>query len=85
LSVSQSSADDPVELELRIDGRLANRITLADGFWRDMRQMLPVTLAARPFRRVDLIVRRPGGDTQAPREAGESIGPTVRVRTVHVS
>jgi hypothetical protein len=69
---------------MRIDGRLANRIVLSDDLWRDMRVILPVTRAARPFRRVDLLVRRIADDNQPGAPPRDSNDVRVRVRTIRV-
>ena len=84
LSVCPPSDDDPVELELNIDGRVADRIMLRDAVWRDMRLILPVTKTDHAFRRIDLIVTWSGEDKQAGSSQRDSNGPRVRVRTVHV-
>ncbi|MCX6538776.1 MAG: O-antigen ligase family protein [Acidobacteria bacterium] len=82
LSASSATDDDSLELELRIDGRLANRVVLRDGFWRDMRLILPVTGSTHPFRRIDLTVRRTSGDSRPGLSPSDSNAPRVRVRTI---
>jgi len=84
LSVSPATDHESLELELRIDGRLANRVVLRDGFWRDMRLILPVTGSPRASRRIDLTVTRSSGDSQPGSPQRESNGPRVRVRTIRV-
>lgn len=84
LSVSPGTDAESLEVELTVDGRLANRIVLRDGFWRDMRLILPVTRTTHAFRRVDLAVRRSGGDTQPGSAEPDVNGPRVRVRTIRV-
>ena len=82
LSVSPPADDEALELELRIDGRLADRIVLRDPFWMDMRLILPVTKSAHAFRRIDLTVRRSSDDTRPGSSPRDSNGPRVRVRTI---
>jgi O-antigen ligase len=84
LSVSPPSDDEAVELEIRIDGRLANHVVLRDGFWRDMRLILPAADSSHAFRRIDLVVSRAGDDRRpgSRQRDPDSAGPRVRVRTV---
>jgi O-antigen ligase len=84
LSVSQPTPDEELEFELRIDGRLANQLVLRDGFWRDMRVILPESGSTRAFRRIDVSVRRPSDDNAATTPVLEADGPQVRVRTIVV-
>jgi O-antigen ligase len=81
-SASPPTDDAALELELQVDGRLANRILLRDGFWQDMRLILPLAGSAHAFRRIDLLVKRPGGGDHPDRSPGDSNGPRVRVRTI---
>jgi hypothetical protein len=83
LSVSPPANDSALELELRIDGRLADRLLLRDPSWMDMRLILPVTKSAHAFRRIDLNVRRTRDDIRPGSSQRDSNGPRVRVRTIH--
>jgi hypothetical protein len=83
LSASPATGEEGVDLELTVDGRLADRVALRDGLWLDMRLILPVTKSNRSFRRIDLIVRRSGGDYPSGSPARDSNDPRARLRNVH--
>jgi len=84
-SASPATDDESLELELRIDGLLANRVLLRDGIWWDMRLILPVTGSTDAFRRIDLIVSRSADDSQPGGSSlRDSNGPRVRIRTIRV-
>jgi hypothetical protein len=61
----------PVLVELRVDGRLADRVTLDDARWREMVLAVSRLKSSRRFRRVDLRVNRVWSDRRLGVQLGE--------------
>jgi len=61
----------PVVVELRVDGRLVDRVTLDDDRWRAWRMPVGRLKSSRRYRRVDLRVNRVGPDRYRGVQLGE--------------
>lgn len=56
LSMSPETEDSAAIVELRLDGKLANRLKLDGRSWRETRLLMPQGSDGRRFRRLDIIV-----------------------------
>lgn len=79
LSLAAAAPDERQEVELRLDGRLANRVRLDGRRWLDVPLMMPAGGRDRRFRRLDIVVLR---DSHA--DADSDVGNHIRAREVRI-
>ena len=82
LSVSAETHAGAVELEFRLDGKLANRVLVPDSTWRNISLLMPSTAPSSRFRRLDIEVYPAGTPSKPDGNPTGRPGSTVRVRNV---
>jgi hypothetical protein len=74
LRARSASDEEPVEIDVLVDGVASQSVTLSDRNWRRVRLDLPEATGGR-FRQIDLRIRRDAPETVGPSQSSVEVGP----------